>query len=441
MNIFSSFFLAITSFLGFGNGTEMHTAPIEEKQEVAQVDDSSGSLIREILVKSKNEPGEINSLENLETKQNEESNNEISEMTGEAVGDEQKNMTSTSNIKTMMVAGGCFWCTEADLEKVHGVIEVVSGYAGGTTQNPTYSDYGKGGHREVAQVTYDSEQVSFEEVLIVTLKTTDPTDDNGTFGDRGDEYSSAFYYENSVQRDVIENLISEVDEFGPYDLPLAIDVEELPQFWPAEDYHQNYYKGTLTKLKYQYYRNASGRTKFIEKYWGVNDHSVKLQWREEKITKKVSSDKYMWSDYVKPSKDILKKQLDSLVYKVTQEDGTERSHTSELDKNWEPGIYVDVLSGEPLYSSKDKFDSGTGWPSFVKPITEASLTLQEDRKLFSVRTETRSAIADNHIGHVFNDGPSNRGGMRYCMNGAALKFVPKAEMEAEGYSDFLQFVE
>lgn len=148
----------------------------------------------------------------------------------------------------------------------------------------------------------------------------------------------------------------------------------------------------------------------------------------------------MWKNYQKPSVEELKGQLDPLAYKVTQEEGTERSGSSPLDKNWEEGIYVDVLSGEPLYSSKDKFDSGTGWPSFVKPITDTALTEHQDRKLFSTRTETRSAVADNHIGHVFADGPADRGGLRYCMNGAALKFIPKAQMAELGYGEFIKYV-
>ncbi len=343
-----------------------------------------------------------------------------------------------AKLRTALVAGGCFWCVEADLEKTYGVVSAVSGYAGGDTANPTYDDYGEGGHREVVEVTYDANKISFEDILIVTMKTTDPTDDDGTFKDRGDKYSSAFYYENDEQKEIIENLIAEVDEFGPYDAPLAIDVEPRATFWPAEDFHQDYYKGTFSKIKYNAYRLASGRTAFIQKYWGVNDHSTELPWRTEETTS--NNQTYMWSNYVKPSKDELKEMLDPLAFKVTQEDGTERAGSSDLDKNWEDGIYVDILSGEPLYSSKDKFDSGTGWPSFVKPITPDALTEHEDRKLFTVRTETRSAIADNHIGHVFTDGPADRGGLRYCMNGVALKFIPKAEMEANGYGDFLQYI-
>jgi peptide methionine sulfoxide reductase msrA/msrB len=345
---------------------------------------------------------------------------------------------ATPDIQTALVAGGCFWCVEADLEKTPGVIAAVSGYAGGATDNPTYDTYKAAGHREVVEVTYDANQVSFEDLLIVTMKTTDPTDDDGTFGDRGDGYSAAFYYETAAQRDTIESLITEVDANGPYDESLAIDVESRPTFYVAEDYHQDYYKGTLTKLKYKFYRDGSGRTDFINKYWGT-DTSPNLPWRNN-TTMNNTNTTYPWSDYVKPDMATLEATMDPIAFKVTQKDGTERAGTSPLDKVYEPGIYVDVLSGEPLYSSRDKFDSGTGWPSFVAPITPDALTEHEDRKLFSVRTETRSAIADNHIGHVFNDGPADRGGLRYCMNGVALRFVPEADMEAQGYADFLSAV-
>lgn len=357
---------------------------------------------------------------------------------------EQPPATTESEPQTMVVAGGCFWCVESDLEKVPGVIEVVSGYSGGATNNPTYENYATGGHREVVEVTFNPNQVLFEDILIVTMKTTDPTDDHGTFHDRGDQYAPAFYYENDEQKQIIARLIDEVDQYGPYDKPLAIDIAPRTTFWPAEDYHQDYYKGTLSHLKYEYYRNASGRDDLIKKYWSVNDHSPVLPWRiaqDQNITQVNQPKTYMWNNYQKPNKEKLKGELEPIAYKVTQEEGTERAGTSPLDKNYEAGIYVDILSGEPLFSSRDKFDSGTGWPSFVQPIMPEAVTEHEDRKLFTTRTEVRSSIADNHLGHVFNDGPQDRTGMRYCMNGAALRFIPKSQMEAEGYGDFLQYVE
>jgi methionine-S-sulfoxide reductase len=156
---------------------------------------------------------------------------------------------------TMLVAGGCFWCVEADLEKLPGVSAVVSGYAGGSTQSPTYENYGKGGHREVVEVTYDPGVISFEEILIYAMKHMDPTDGAGSFGDRGIYYSPAFYYSNEKEKGIITNLIKEVDEKGPYEKDLAVAVEAKPKFWSAEDFHQDYYKGTLSSLKYKYYRN------------------------------------------------------------------------------------------------------------------------------------------------------------------------------------------
>jgi peptide methionine sulfoxide reductase msrA/msrB len=414
MDFLSSIFIAIASFFGL-QSAEVPVEPVAtSSQETVFSTETGNESEQQQYGNSSSEPVVV------------------MEATGnEPVAD------LVADTQTMIVAGGCFWCVESDLEKLTGVLSVVSGYSGGTTQNPTYENYGAGGHREVVKVTYDPGQISFADILIVTLKTTDPTDDTGTFGDRGDKYSAAFYYESPAEQQIITDLIAEVDEQGPYDAPLAIDVEERASFWPAEDYHQDYYKGALSQLKYKYYRNASGRDRFIDTYWGDDGYTTELPWRN---TTSTNNQTYMWSNYQKPSQAELKQELDPLVYTVTQEDGTERAGTSPLDKIEEAGIYVDVLSGEPLYSSKDKFDSGTGWPSFVKPITPGAVTEHEDKKLFSVRTETRSAIADNHLGHVFNDGPADRGGLRYCMNGAALRFVPKTEMEEQGYGDFLQYI-
>ncbi len=344
-------------------------------------------------------------------------------------------------IATMVVAGGCFWCVEADLEKLPGVTSVVSGYAGGTTKNPTYENYAHDGHREVVQVTYDANQVTFEQVLIYAMKHMDPTDDDGSFGDRGEYYSPAFYYSTTAEKAVIDTLLADVTKNGPYKKPLGIDVEMTPTFWPAEEYHQDYYKGTLSKLKYQYYRHASGRDAYITSVWGT-DTSATLPWRSVQTmnaatTTTTSNQITMWKNYVKPSMEVLRTELEPIVFKVTQEEGTERSGSSPLDKNYEPGIYVDILSGEPLFSSRDKFDSGTGWPSFVRPIAADAVTEHEDNTFFSKRTEVRSQIADDHLGHVFTDGPADRGGLRYCMNGAALRFIPQAEMTAKGYGEYM----
>lgn len=423
MEFFSSLFLSVAAFFGFGLGVHEVPAPAEVSAEVvvrSDVETEAGG--DEVTAEIVSEVESVNVINDTAEIMNDKDKEEV-----------QKVDAVEPDIRTMLVAGGCFWCVESDVEKIPGVIKAVSGYAGGNTDNPTYQNYGKGGHREVVEVTYDANKVSFEEILIVVMKTTDPTDDDGTFADRGDKYSSAFYYENPEQKAVIEKLITEVDEFGPYDKPLAIDVESRPKFWAAEDSHQDYYKGALTSLKYKYYRNASGRDDFIQKYWG-DDHGAILPWQNEVSSLKQN---FMWSNYQKPSEDILKEQLDELAFKVTQKEGTERSGTSPLDKVYEPGVYVDILSGEPLFSSKDKFDSGTGWPSFVRPISPEAVTEHEDNKLFSKRIEIRSTIADNHLGHVFTDGPKDSTGLRYCMNGVALRFVPKAEMEKEGYGDFL----
>lgn len=341
--------------------------------------------------------------------------------------------TLPTKTKSMLVAGGCFWCVEADLEKIPNVVSAVSGYAGGKTPNPTYENYSQGGHREVVEVVYDPAKVSFREIAIFAIKHMDPTDGEGSFYDRGVSYGPALYFETDEEKSILENLVKDFNENGPYEKPLAVAILPRPQFWPAENYHQDYAKGTLSGLKYQYYRAGSGRDAFIEKHWG-EDTNTTLPWERAEANASTTS----WHNYQKPDASVLKTQLDELTYKVTQEEGTERAGTSPLDKNYERGIYVDVLSGEPLFSSRDKYDSGTGWPSFTKPIKEGAVTEHEDKRLFTTRTEVRSQIADNHLGHVFPDGPIEKGGLRYCMNGVALRFIPEADMTAAGYGEFLK---
>lgn len=338
--------------------------------------------------------------------------------------------------RTALLANGCFWCVEHDLEKVSGVTDVVSGYAGGSTENPTYKNYITGGHREVVLVTYDASKITFANLVEHIIKHGDPTDAHGSFGDRGPQYAPAIYYENNTEKSEAYRVIKAIDDMHVFEKPLPLAVISRVKFWPAEDYHQNY--GDTNPIRYTYYRTASGRDNFIKKYWGdsVNTFvvpdmkSFDLNTQSEPTNSKEGS----WAHFVKPSSDTLKAQLTSLQYNVTQENGTEPPYTNAYDKNYDEGIYVDIVSGEPLYLSRDKFDSGTGWPSFVKPISNEVVVLHEDNTLFSKRTEVRSRYADSHIGHVFDDGPKDRGGKRYCMNSAAMRFIPRSAMEQEGYA-------
>jgi len=359
----------------------------------------------------------------------------------ETMKEETPEMQSTHNTEpasaqaraSMLVAGGCFWCVEADLEKLPGVLEVVSGYAGGTTENPTYDDYAAGGHREVVEVTYNPTVVSYREILIYAIKHMDPTDPDGSFYDRGVEYAPAIYYENESEKEIAESTVAAIDELEVYDKPLALAIEERPTFWRAEDYHQDYYKG-LTSLKYTYYRNASGRDDFIEEHWG-NDTGPTLP------NETTPYDVSQWQGFEKPSEDTLRASLTTMQYQVTQNEATEPAYDNEYWDNKEDGIYVDIVSGEPLYSSTDKFDSGTGWPSFTKPIYPDAVTEHADYTLIVPRTEVRSRFADSHLGHIFTDAPAELGGIRHCINSAALRFVPREEMEEQGYGQFLTLFE
>ncbi len=353
----------------------------------------------------------------------------------------KSDMVPSEYTKTALVANGCFWCVEADYEKLPGVIDVVSGYAGGTGDNPTYENYATTGHREVALVTYDSRRLSFANIVEYLIKHGDPTDAGGSFNDRGVQYAPAVYFETQEEKQAALEVIAAIDERKIFQEPLALLVTPRVQFWPAEEYHQDYAK--KNPLRYGYYRTGSGRTGFIEETWGDKAREFEVSVVLPSIDTPLEAEfpNTTWSTFKKPAPEVLQTMLTPLQYKVTQEEGTEPPFDNLYDKNYQPGIYVDIVSGEPLFLSVDKYDSGTGWPSFVQPISAAVVTLHEDNRLFGTRTEVRSRYADSHLGHVFTDGPRDRGGLRYCMNSAALRFVPIEEMAEAGYGYLLPKLE
>jgi len=311
-------------------------------------------------------------------------------------------------------AGGCFWGTEYFFKQIRGVEDTEAGYANGTINNPSYEDVsnGKSGYTETVKVTFDPDIVKVDLLIDLYLKTINPTSLNRQGNDIGTQYRTGIYFTNDAQKTIIDQKINQLSTL--YQDKIVVEVKPIQKFYPAEGYHQDYLD-----------KNPNG-------YCHITPDLFELAKNSNPIKE---------GEFVKKDKKTLKAELTPLQFEVTQNGFTEKPYDNEYDQEFREGIYVDITTGEPLFASTDKFEAGCGWPSFSKPISEKLIKEIDDYSMGMKRKEIKSKTGNAHLGHVFEDGPKEKGGLRYCVNSAALKFIPKEEMKAKGYAKYLPLLE
>ncbi len=315
-------------------------------------------------------------------------------------------------VDVIYLAGGCFWGLEKLMESLPGVVDVVSGYANGDASiEPTYNKVisGQTGYRETVRVEYQPDVISLDAILFAYFQVIDPTIKNQQGNDVGTQYQTGVYYTDETSMATVERIAS--IERGRNE-KFVVEIEAFERFFEAEEYHQDYLE-----------KNPLG-------YCHISKDEINV------ITEMIVDP----GKYQLPSQEQIRTNLTDLQYDVTQNAGTERAFNNDYWDNHAEGIYVDVVTGEPLFSSKDKFDSGTGWPSFTQPIDENTIRSEEDNSFGMKRIEVRSRSGNSHLGHLFYNDPGSPNGTRYCINSAALRFIPIEEMESEGYAYLVKYV-